>query len=190
MKRYMRGFVATITSLALMSGVASADTAEPATCTDGQATITSTGPGSVNIISCVDSKEIHVTCDNNIYVVNDNSQTANSGNADNSGNTNGGSSVTGDATNENGTTVQIGASCVSPAAVTPESPTPQQPTTTPVDGMGAGAPSAEAAQAIAVLPNTSSNTVLDSILIGVSSLAALLITSRFGAAAYRRFALR
>lgn len=184
MKRYMRGFVAAITSLAFMGGVASAQT--PTTCADGEATITNTGPGSVNEIECVDSREITVTCSNNIYVVNDNSQTGSSGNANNSGNTTGGNSISGSATNENGATVQIGASCAAeqPAAVTPEAPTPSQ----PVGGMGAGAP--VPVTAIAALPNTSNNTLLDNVLIGSAGLASLLIASRLGTAAYRRLALK
>jgi hypothetical protein len=180
----MRGFVAVITSLAFIGGVANAQT--PTTCADGQATIINTGPGSVNEVECVDSREIKVTCVNDIYVVNNNSQTGGSGDADNSGNTTGGGSISGDATNENGTTVEIGASCAAqPAAVTPENPTPSQ----PVGGMGAGAP-AEAAQTITTLPNTGSNVILDSVLIGGTSLGALLIASRLGTIAYRRLALK
>lgn len=194
MKRYMRGLVATIASLALMSGVASAESEQPTTCANGEATITSTGEGSVNMVTCVDSKEIHVTCDNNIYVVNDSSQTANSGDASNSGSTDSGSSISGSATNENGATVEIGTSCVIPSVTNPESPTPEQPVVSPINGlgmgMGEGAPAAEATQTIASLPNTSSNTVLDSLLVGGSGLIALLIASRLSTATYRHFALR
>lgn len=179
----MRGFVAVITSLAFMGGVASAQ--ESPAC-DGALVITNTGPGSTNVVKCIDSREVTVTCSNNIYVVNDNSQTSGSGNADNSGNTTGGSSVTGNATNENGTTVQIGAACAAqPTAVTPEAPTPSQ----PVGGMGAGAPVAPVTT-IAALPNTGSNTLLDSALIGGASLATLLVAARLGATAYRRLALK
>lgn len=190
MKRYMRGFVAVVTSLAFMGGVANAQTLSE-TCVDGQATIINTGPGSVNEVKCVDSREIKVTCVNDIYVVNNNSQTGGSGDADNTGNTTGGGSISGDATNENGTTVEIGASCAAqPAVVTPENPTPSQPVGgMGAGGMGAGAP-AEAAQTITALPNTGSNVILDSVLIGGTSLGALLIASRLGAIAYRRLALR
>lgn len=186
MKRYMRGFVAVIASLVFIGGVASAQETPPVTCEDGQATITNTGPDSLNTIECVSSTDVHVTCSNNIYVVNNNSQTGSSGNANNSGNTTGGSSITGSATNENGTTVQIGATCAAqPAAVTPETPAPSQ----PVGGLGAGAP-AEAAKTVAALPNTSSNALLDNALIGGTSLATLFIASRLGMAAYRRLALK
>ncbi|MNH58529.1 hypothetical protein D3C85_1066560 [compost metagenome] len=176
----MRGFVAVVTSLAFMGGVANAQQA-----CEG-ATITNTGPGSTNEVTCVDSREVTVTCVNDIYVVNNNSQTGGSGDADNSGNTTGGSSISGNATNENGATVQIGAACAAqPAAVTPETPTPSQ----PVGGMGAGAPT-EAAKVIAALPNTSGGSLLDSILIGSASLAGLLVASRLGMTAYRRATLR
>ena len=175
----MRGFVAVVTSLAFMGGVASADDS----CTGA---IVNTGPGSTNEVKCVDSRDIKVTCVNDVYVVNNNSQTGGSGDADNSGNTTGGGSISGNATNENGTTVQIGASCATqPAAVTPENPAPGQ----PVGGMGAGAP-LEAAKTVAALPNTGNNILLDSVVIGGTSLAALLIASRLGAIAYSRLALR
>jgi hypothetical protein len=55
--------------------------------------------------------------------------------------------------------------------------------------MGAGAP-AEAAQTITTLPNTGSNVILDSVLIGGTTLGALLIASRLGTTAYRRLALK
>ena len=182
MKRYMRGFVAVVTSLAFMGGVANAQQA-----CEG-ATIINTGPGSTNEVTCVDSRDIKVTCVNDVYVVNNNSQTGGSGDADNSGNTTDGGSVSGDATNENGTTVQIGASCATqPTAVTPEAPTPTP--GQPVGGMGAGAP-AEAAKTVAALPDTGDNTMIDSVLIGGTSLATLLIASRLGAIAYRHLALR
>ena len=189
MKRYMRGFVAVVTSLAFMGGVANAQQA-----CEG-ATITNTGPGSTNEVKCVDSRDIKVTCVNDVYVVNNNSQTGGSGDADNSGNTTGGGSISGNATNENGTTVQIGASCATqPAAVTPENPAPGQPVGgmgagQPVGGMGAGAP-LEATKTVAALPNTGNNILLDSVVIGGTSLAALLIASRLGAIAYSRLALR
>jgi hypothetical protein len=180
----MRGFVAVITSLAFMGSVANADDS----CTGA---IVNSGPGSENSITCVDSTKVHVTCSNNIYVVNNSEQIAESGDATNGGNTTGGGSISGNATNENGATVEIGASCAGqPAAVTPENPTPSQPVGgMGAGGMGAGAPT-EATQAITTLPNTGSNVILDSVLIGGTSLGALLIASRLGAVAYRRLALR
>ena len=180
MKRYMRGLVAIITSLAFMGGVASAQTG-----CEG-ATITNTGPGSTNEIICVDSTKVHVTCSNNIYVVNNSEQVAGSGDANNSGNTTGGSSITGNATNENGTTVEIGASCAPAAVTTPPTPTSPQPVTG-FGGRGAGAPEAVA---VAALPNTSSNPILDVALVSAISLAVMLALSRLGIHAYRQSALR
>jgi hypothetical protein len=196
MKRFTQGFVALIATLTFMGGVAGA---QEASACEG-ATITNTGPGSVNEIKCVESNKVHVSCVNNIYVVNDNSQNAGSGNATTGGNTTGGSAITGNATNENGTTVQIGASCGSqPVVTTPEVPTPSNPVTPTttvapqeVGGRGAGiapAPFQEAVT-VATLPNTSSNPVLDTAVTAGASLTGLLIASQVGMAVYRRFALR
>jgi hypothetical protein len=189
MKRYMRGLVAIITSLAFMGGVASAQA--PSTCADGEATITNTGPGSTNEITCVDSTKVHVTCSNNIYVVNNSDQIAGSGDATNGGNTTGGSSITGNAINENGTTVEIGASCA-PAAVvtTPPAPTPTPTSPQPVTGFGGRGAGAPEVVAVAALPNTSSNPILDVALVSAISLAVALVLSRLGILAYRQSALR
>lgn len=184
MKRYMRGLVAIITSLAFMGGVASAQTG-----CEG-ATITNTGPGSTNEITCVDSSTVHVVCSNDIYVVTDNSQSSGSGDADNSGNTTGGSSITGNATNENGTTVEIGASCAPAAAVTPPAPTPTPTSPQPVTGFGGRGAGAPEVVAVAALPNTSSNPILDVALVSAISLAVALVLSRLGILAYRQSALR
>lgn len=193
MKRYVRGFVAMIATVALMGGVAQAQETPPC---DGALVISNTGAGSVNKIECVDATEVTVTCKNNIYVVTDSSQAAHSGNATNSGNTTGGSAITGNATNENDTTVQIGAACgAQPAAVTPEAPTPTTPQQ--VGGMGAGAGAGvaapaprQAATAVTTLPNTNSNPAIDNALVAGTGLTGLLIASQLGIAAYRRFALR
>lgn len=184
MKRYMRGLVAIITSLAFMGGIAGAQ----AGC-EG-ATITNTGPGSENVVTCVDSSTVHVTCTNDVYVVTDSSQSSGSGNADNSGNTTGGNSITGNATNENGATVQIGASCAPAAVTTTPTPTPTPTSPQPVTGFGGRGAGAPEAQAVAALPNTNSNPILDIALVSAISLAAALILSRLGVLAYRRSILR
>lgn len=193
MKRYVRGFVAIIATLAFTGGVAHAQ--DTTSCSG--ATISHTGPGSENIIECVKASDIRVSCVNGIYVVNDNSQSAGSGNATTGGNTTGGNAVTGNATNENNTTVQIGASCVAqPAVTTPEAPKPAAPVAPQqVGGMGAGAGVAapaprQAATAVATLPNTSNNPALDNALVAGTGLTGLLIASQLGIAAYRRLALR
>lgn len=198
MKRYLRGFVAIIATLALTSSVAYAT--DPEMCSE--ADISHTGPGSVNKVECEIATDIRVKCVNNVYVVTDNSQTANSGNATSGGNTTGGGATSGNAVNENGTTVRIGASCGTPAVVTPEAPTPPKPgggmgavtpasqqPTQPAGGAGAVAPS-QSMGAIATLPNTSSNPVLDSALLAGTGLTGMLVTSWLGTAAYRRFLLR
>lgn len=200
MKRFMQGFAALITTLTFMGGVAGAQEASPCS----GATITNTGPGSTNKIKCVESNKVRVSCVNNVYVVNDNSQTAGSGNATTGGNTTGGNAISGNATNENGTTVQIGASCgAQPVVTTPEAPTPSNPVTptttvTPQQAGGRGAVTAptaapvplQQAATVATLPNTSSNPILDNALTAGASLTGLLIASQAGMAVYRRFALR
>ena len=196
MKRYVRGFVAMVATVALMGGTAQAQETPPC---DGALVINNTGAGSVNTIKCVDATEVKVVCKNNVYVVTESSQAAHSGNATSSGNTTGGSAITGNATNENDTTVQIGAACAAqPAVVTPEAPKPPTPTAPQqVGGMGAGAGAGaaapvprQAATAVTTLPNTSSNPALDNALAASTGLTGLLIASQLGIAAYRRFALR
>lgn len=194
MKRYMRGFVAIVATLSLMSGVAGAQEV-PEDCS-GAIVISNTGPDSTNEVKCVSATDIKVVCKNNIYVVNDNSQTAGSGDATTGGNTTGGNAISGNATNENGATVRIGASCgEQPAAVvTPEAPKPGMGSVTPTSQQPAGGAGAitptQAPVAVTTLPNTSSNPALDGALIAGSSLTGLLIASQLGIAAYRRFALR
>ena len=193
MKRYLRGFVAIVATLAFMGGVANAQ--EGSGDCSGDAIITHTGPDSVNKIECVSARDIKVTCKNNIYVVTDNSQSAGSGDTTNDGNTTGGSAISGNATNENGTIVEIGASCgEQPAVITPENPKPGMGAVTPSSqqpsgGGGAVAPT-QAPVEITTLPDTSSNPILDGALIAGSSLTGLLIASQLSIAAYRRFALR
>lgn len=169
MKRYMRGIVAAVISVSFIGGTVGAEEACPG------ATITNTGPDSVNEITCVDSTAVQVTCTNNVYVVNNNSQTGGTGSG----------VITGNATNTNGTTVQIGAACTSPTATTTVTPPPAA--VKPSTGMGATSlPEPKAT----VLPNTASNPVTDIAIASTLGLAGIMAVSRIGIAAYRRIALR
>ena len=176
MNLYMRGLTAITVSLGIMFGGA---VDAGAVCAG--ATITNTGPGSQNEITCVDSSTVSVACINNINVVTNNDQTGTSGDAS------GSNVITGNATNENGAVVTIGASCeaqpVIPAATTP---TPVVPPTEKSSPAGTTAPK----QQIAVLPNTASTSFVKNALIATLALSALFVASRIAITVYRRIALR
>ncbi len=115
MKRVLQGLATSLVTIGLMGGVAAATT----TC---NGTITNTGPGSTNTITCDDTQNQNVSCDNNLIVDNSNHQSANSGQAFTTGNTSGGNATTGNSENSNTTSVDvhIGDACALVAtAVTP-----------------------------------------------------------------------
>jgi hypothetical protein len=126
---------ATLLSMSLMAGVAAADTTTNTNTDDtsstSDCTIYQTGSDSYNSCETNSSQSAQVTCDNNVYVLNNNSQNAGTGGVTVNNNTTSGNAVSGSATNENGTTVAIGASCETPAAATTT-------TTTPGTGGGGG----------------------------------------------------
>jgi hypothetical protein len=102
MKKILTALTTTLVTVGLVSGVSFASSS---------CDISNTGPDSNNTCTSEEHNDVHVSCKNGIYVVNDNDQDANSGDASDSHNTTGGNATSGSATNENGTTVQIGASC-------------------------------------------------------------------------------
>ncbi|HEX4774585.1 MAG TPA: LPXTG cell wall anchor domain-containing protein, partial [Candidatus Saccharimonadales bacterium] len=57
-------------------------------------------------------------------------------------------------------------------------------------GGGAGSPAAGSASNVSSLPETGSNTAVDTAIAGVVGLAGVLAASRVGLAAYRRHALK
>ncbi len=120
--------VSTVTlGLAMSVGVAAADTTS-ATCN-----IYNTGTDSFNSCTYDSTQSAQVTCNNNIYVLNNNSQNAGTGGAIVTDNGEGGNAVSGTATNSNNVSVTIGASCETATTVsTPPAPTP------PVGGKGGG----------------------------------------------------
>jgi hypothetical protein len=143
--------------------------------------ITNTGEGSYNEGVCTVNVDVNVTCTNNVYVLDDNSQEAATGAASELGNTSGGAAVSGNATNDNGQTVQIGASCGQPAVPT----TPTTPTT-PVVPVATAAPK----QQVTVLPFTASNSTAETAVIATIALATVLVTARVAVSVYRRMALK
>jgi hypothetical protein len=115
MKRILQSLAVSLLTIGMTGGIAAA-----ATVTCG-GSISNTGPGSTNTVSCVDTENNSVSCDNNIVISNDNEQSASSGSAFTTDNTSAGGSTSGSAENSNSTVVAVGASCapVETAAVTP-----------------------------------------------------------------------
>jgi hypothetical protein len=176
MKKYVRGFLATIVSVCYLSSAAVG--AQSSGCAG--ATITNTGPNSTNTITCVDSSTVSVTCVNNVFTVTNNSQTSNTGGANNSGNTTGGGSITGNATNSNGQTVQIGASCDVPSTTTT--------TTTPSTGLGEV--EGTSTTKVAALPYTAKSSIATWVVAVAAGLAGLVGLSRLAVLAYRHSLLK
>lgn len=181
MKKVTQILVALVLSLGLAS-IGDIANAQVANCDN--IVIYNTGPGSNNVALCITDTELEVVCDNNIYVLTDNSQEAVSGEAVNQGSAAGGNAVSGSATNENGTTVQIGADCgetpaPTPTPVTPE--TPATPTVTPVT---------TSVEKPTLLPYTATSSLTEGLLIGLIALATAAVTARITIKAYRRIALK
>jgi hypothetical protein len=189
MKKISQILMAAVLTVGLVSfggNVANAQVVEEETCES--IVISNTGPGSINEGVCVVNIDVEVTCNNNVYVLNENDQEAVTGAAQELGNTTGGTAISGNATNENGTTVQIGAACGE--TTTPETPvtptTPEKPVTPSTPTTPAAAP----AQKVAALPNTASNQTVAIALIGFVVAALAVIASRIAIAAYRRSTLK
>lgn len=170
MKKLLKVFSAIIVSTAFMGGMASA-----ATC-NGTITITNTGPGSNNQVSCTEVNNIVLTCDNNIIVGTVNTQTGTSGNANTGNNTTAGTATSGSVVNENGQNVTIGASCDTLPTAAP---------VTPGKGGGGGGGGAGAAMPDA-LPNTAGIEALPLLIGTIGASIVAVIASRLALAAYRR----
>lgn len=178
MKRVINTFVkavsAAVLSVAFVGAAAGAQTiTPPAGCTNF--VIYNTGAGSNNVAVCVDTVTLTVECTNNVYVLDANSQSAVSGQAVSQGNSAGGNAVSGDATNSNNQTVQIGATCGTPANNTStENPTPGQGGVTP-------------APKPAALPYTAADSTVAVVATSLVAAAAIVAGSRVATAAYRHF---
>lgn len=143
--------------------------------------INGTGEGSNNEVVCTVEENVTVVCENGIYVLDENSQTAISGGAVVGGNVTGGTAITGNATNQNGTTVEINSECS--AAETPVTPSAPVMPTTPAPSTTPTTPTK-----VSVLPFTSGNSALDTALVTIIVLTALAATAHIGITAYRRIA--
>ena len=162
MKNVFKYLVVLVVSTTFIGGVAGA-----ASCTG---TISVTGAGSTNQISCNEVNNIVVTCDNNIIVGTVNTQTGSSGNANSGNNTTSGTAASGSVVNENGQNITIGAGC--------DQTTLTSTPTTP--GKGGGGGGGEGAVMPQVLPDTSTGQQILPLAIGGLILSGLaLLAARF-----------
>lgn len=173
MKKVLQILTAAILSVSFISVGASAQTAL-GNCTS--IVITNTGPNSNNSGVCTVNTVVTAVCDNNVFVLNSNQQSAVSGAASAAGNTNAGAAISGGSANYNGTTVQLGATGCATTTTTTTTPTPTTtPTTTPV------------AVKPATLPNTAGTDTMTVVLVSLAAAAGIVALSRFAVAAYNRF---
>lgn len=181
MKKLLQILTASILSVAFVGAAAGAQVAPSTSCND--VTISNTGPGSNNTVTCTNVVNTVIKCENNVIVGTANVQTSNSGNASGQNNTTVGSVNTGTAVNYNGTDTTIGASCG--AVATPAASTPVTP------GMGSiTPPAAEEKVAPAVLPYTAGASAEAIVIASLIAAAAVVVLSRVAVAAYRRISTR
>lgn len=168
--------------------------------------ITNTGPNSNNEGTCTVNVTAKVTCQNNVYVLDNNSQTAATGAASAVGSTTAGAAISGDAINENSQSVKIGAECGK--AEVPV--TPGNGCTGSCGGGGgagnAGAPGGVGAVASAapvapvtpqaggqgafMLPNTATPSPITAAFTAIAAAIAIAVATRLGIAAYHRVNLK
>lgn len=142
-----------------------------------------------NCLNNLTKTSVQVVCENNVYVINDNSQNAGTGSATITSNGSGGYTASGSAQNTSGTTVTIGATC-GQVATTSGSTTPSSPSSPSSSSTAAKKPSSSTAVAAASLPETGSNTVVNAAMLGTALLVGGLVISYVGTALYRRAALK
>lgn len=183
MKRLLQILTTAVAGALLMGGVVGA--------TSNNCSIYKAGSTSYN--SCLNNltkTSVQVVCENNVYVINDNSQNAGTGGSV----TFNGNSASGNATNTSGSTVKIGASCgQATSSSTSTSPsggsTCGSSKTCPTSSKTTNAASNTAAAA-GSLPETGSNTVVNAAIVGTALLVSGLAISYVGTALYRRAALK
>ena len=164
---------ASVVSLALMGGVAAADT------------ISNTGPGSDNSIIHDNTSNCTVNNNNHLDVNNQNNQNSNSGNASGSNNTTGGNSQSGNSSNTSSSTTNVdinnhgcdpAVASTTPPVTTTKTPTAK--TTTPTTAV---------LTSNSTLPNTGSGSITQVVGYSAGLLGFVAIASRFGAATLKRF---
>jgi|GEM_PF-2199333 len=185
-KRALQILSASVVSVSMMAGVAAAD-ATSSTCT-----ISNTGNGSVNSCTNIDANTTTIFCTNDAKITNDNFQVGEGGTVTVESNSSAGSATTGDVHNTalNEVAAQLGCGTVAVATTAPTTPV-----TPAVGGQGAGTPAATptpapAATPVASLPDTGSNTALNTGIAGVAVVGGLMAVAQLSVSAYRRFALK
>jgi hypothetical protein len=172
MKKVLQILTAAVLSVSFIGVSASAQTIEACS---GDITITNTGQGSNNTISCNDINTVVITCDNNINIATINYQNGQTGTATVTGNGLGGDATTGTVINTNSSVVDASASCAATASATPTPSTSPSPSTTP------------ATVKPAALPNTAGTDTMTVVLVSLAAAAGIVGLSRFAVAAYNRF---
>lgn len=111
MKKFLGILATVVLCMSAMGGLALAETTN--TTTNEVSTCTIYTLGSESYASCTEdsTRKAQVTCVNDIYVLNNNSQNAGSGGVTVTNNGSAGNVVSGSAVTENGTSVKIGAKC-------------------------------------------------------------------------------
>ena len=174
MNKILQIATTSVVSLALMGGVAAADT------------ISNTGPGSDNSIVHNNTSNCTVDNNNNVDVNNQNNQNSNSGNASGNDNTTGGNSQSGDASNTSSSTTNVNINnhgC--DPSVTSTTTTPVKTTTTPTTTTTK--PTTAVLASSSTLPNTGSGSITQVVGYSAGLLGFVAIASRFGAATLKRF---
>lgn len=174
MRKLVQIISAAILSVAFIGSVAGAQSSAPC---DGTITISGTGPGSNNTVTCTNITTVVITCVNNVNIATINTQAGESGTATVTGNGLGGNATSGTAINTNDSRVDASASCAAVA-----SPSPSVTPVTP--GSGSATPTAVKP---AVLPNTAGASAETIVVASILAAAGIVVASRVAVAAYRHF---
>lgn len=183
MKKVVQLLVAIVMGVGLVGNVVGAE--EMPDCNN--IVITNTGDDANNDGTCVINRTVTVECIDNVYVLNQNDQTAVTGQANVIGNTSDGTAITGDAKNANGTTVRIGAECSTPTTPTT---TPTTPTQSPTTASSTPAAQPAPAKKVAVLPHTAASSITNIALVATIATIAALVVARLAITVYRRVTLK
>lgn len=152
--------------------------------------------GSASYNSCETNKQnsnVRVNCVNNVYVIDNTSQNAGTGQATITSNGNGGYVASGNATNQNGNTVTINASCgqaSTPVSSTSSTPSSSSCSTAKTCPSSSSSTSAKTTVPASSLPETGSNALVNGAAIATGVLVGVLGISFAGGALYRRLALK
>lgn len=168
---------ATTVSLSFQSSV-NADTSNGC----GNATISNTGPGSENTVTCEEDRTVVINCSNGTVIRIDVDQDAESGDAENENNTNSGGATSGDADNDSDLVIDVDNSCAD-AEEEPTEPTPVVPNTTTPNQPTPAQPEVKVAS---VLPETGEMSVAQIAGLSAAAVLALALIGKSGLAVYRR----